>query len=209
MDRWDQLNSFFNKTGAKVTFGINPLTRKKKSADENDTLWEGDRDPKNAKDFISYTLSKGYNNDSYEFGNELCGTGVSARIEAKQYAKDVVALKKIVQQVYKHEKTQPGVLGPSGFYEETWFNEFLQATGFEVLGGVTHHIYNMGAGVDKKLINRIQDPLYLDQIAETFKDVSKAAAVYASWTGPWVSESSGAYNSGGKDVQHYFVDGFW
>jgi len=26
---------------------------------------------------------------------------------------------------------------------------------------------------------------------------------------PWVGESGGAYNSGGKDMSNTFVDGFW
>jgi len=32
--------------------------------------WGGDWDPSNARDFIRYTISKGYHVDSWEFGME-------------------------------------------------------------------------------------------------------------------------------------------
>ncbi|KAL2319979.1 hypothetical protein Fmac_028948 [Flemingia macrophylla] len=82
-----------------------------------------------------------------------------------------------------------------------------------VVDGVTHHIYNLGAGVDKDLINKIQDPYYLSQVAETFKSVAQAVKEFTPWTAPWVApwvgEAGGAYNSGSKDVSHTFVNGFW
>lgn len=80
-------------------------------------------------------------------GNELCGSGVSARIEAEQYGKDVIVLKKLVQELYPDPVTQPKVLGPAGFYDKQWFNTFLQTSGPNVVDGLTHHIYNLGAGM--------------------------------------------------------------
>ena len=79
-------------------------------------------------------------------GNELCGSGVSARVGAVQYAKDTLALKKIVAKFYSNPATRPKVLGPAGFYDKQWFDAFLDATGPNVVDGVTHHIYNLGAG---------------------------------------------------------------
>lgn len=79
-------------------------------------------------------------------GNELCGEGVAARVEARQYGKDVIALKELVKELYPDPSTQPKVLGPAGFYDEKWFNEFLETTGPGVVDGLTHHIYNLGAG---------------------------------------------------------------
>ncbi|CAA2998228.1 heparanase 2 [Olea europaea subsp. europaea] len=142
-------------------------------------------------------------------GNELCGTGVSARIQAEQYGKDVVALKNLVEELYPDPDTRPQVLGPAGFYDEKWFNRFLQATGPNVVDGLTHHIYNLGAGVDSTLINKVQDPFFLDQIAQTYKDISRSIQLFGPWAGAWVGEAGGAYNSGGKYVSHTFVDGFW
>ncbi|XVE91584.1 hypothetical protein REPUB_Repub01dG0022300 [Reevesia pubescens] len=208
MERWDKLNTLFNQTGAKVTFGLNALTGRKESKTEKG-LWIGDWQTQNARDLMKYTISKGYEIDSYEFGNELCGSGVAAKVEAEQYGKDVIALKNLVKELHPDPKTQPKVLGPGGFYEEKWFKTFLEVTGTEVLDGTTHHIYNLGPGDDKSLITKIQDPFFLSQTAQTFKDVSNFVDLFAPWSGAWVSESGGAYNSGGKDVSRTFADGFW
>lgn len=64
-------------------------------------------------------------------------------------------------------------------------------------------------GVDPNLINKVQDPYFLDQIAQTFKEAAAVSESFAPWTKPWVGESGGAYNSGGKTVSHTFADGFW
>ncbi|KAL2233518.1 UNVERIFIED_CONTAM: Heparanase-like protein 1 [Sesamum indicum] len=208
MNRWDLLNKLFNRTGARLTFGLNALTGRKKSKDDN-SLMVGNWNPRNAYEFMKYTVSKGYKIDSYELGNELCGSGVAARIGAEQYGKDVIVLKRLVQKLYPNPATQPKVLGPAGFYDKQWFNTFLQTTGPNVVDGLTHHIYNLGAGVDPTLISKVQDPYFLDQIAETYREVSTSIKLFGPWSGAWVGEAGGAYNSGGKYVSHAFVDGFW
>ncbi|KAK8257048.1 hypothetical protein V6Z12_1Z009500 [Gossypium hirsutum] len=208
MKRWDELNEFFNQTRAKVTFGLNALIGRKESETEK-TLWVGDWYSHNARDLMSYTISKGYTIDSYELGNELCGVGVSARIEAKQYAKDMATLKNLVKEMYPNPKTQPKILGPGGFYDKKWFDTFLDASGHDVIDGVTHHIYNLGPGNNPDVVRRVQDPFFLTQIAQTFKDVSNAIVKFAPWSGAWVSESGGAYNSGGQLVSYTFAFGFW
>lgn len=67
----------------------------------------------------------------------------------------------------------------------------------------------MYTGRDPELINRIQDPSYLDRIAQTFKDVMTAVQTFTPWAGAWVGESGGAYKSGGIGVSNTFADGFW
>lgn len=67
----------------------------------------------------------------------------------------------------------------------------------------------MCVGVDPTLINKVQDPNFLDQIAQTYKDISTSIQLYGPWSRAWVGEAGGAYNSGGKYVSHSFVDGFW
>lgn len=208
MDRWDLINNFFNETGAKITFGLNALVGRRK-AGGGDSLMVGEWNPKNAHDLIRYTASKGYKIDSYELGNELCGSGVAARIEAEQYGRDIVVLKKLVQELYPDHATRPKVLGPAGFYDKQWFDTFLQTSGPNVVDGLTHHIYNLGAGVDPNLINKVQDPSFLDQIAQTYRDISGSIKQHGPWSRAWVGEAGGAYNSGGKYVSHSFVDGFW
>lgn len=48
-----------------MTFGLNALRGRHQISH---TVWGGDWDPSNAKDFINYTISKGYKIDSWEFG---------------------------------------------------------------------------------------------------------------------------------------------
>ncbi|GLU14661.1 hypothetical protein SLE2022_312200 [Rubroshorea leprosula] len=144
MKRWDQLNNLFNQTGALVTFGLNALYGRKESQVEKG-LWVGNWNSQNARDLIVYTVSKGYKTDSYEFGNELCGSGKAARVEADQNGKDVIGLNKLVQELYPDPSTSPKVLGPGGFFDQKWFATFLQVTGPGVVDGLTHHIYNLGA----------------------------------------------------------------
>ncbi|KAF5733935.1 hypothetical protein HS088_TW16G00376 [Tripterygium wilfordii] len=63
--------------------------------------------------------------------------------------------------------------------------------------------------VDKNLIHRIQDPFFLSQVAKTYSDLSKVIEEFGPWSGAWVGEAGGAYNSGSKDVSHTFANGFW
>ena len=76
----------------------------------------------------------------------MCGGGVAARVEAEQYAKDTIALRQLVNELYPDTSTRPKVLGPGGFYDKKWFDTYLQASGPGVLDAVTHHTYNLGAG---------------------------------------------------------------
>ncbi|KOM53128.1 hypothetical protein LR48_Vigan09g178700 [Vigna angularis] len=191
--RWDEVNEFLNKTGAKFTFGLNALIGKENSKEDKEN-WVGDWDPTNALSLMEYSISKGYKIDSYELGNELCSGGVAAKIDSVQYAKDITQLRNLVNMLYQNANTRPKVLGPAGFYSKEWFDSFLE---------------NVGHGNDKDLINKIQDPYYLSKVAQTFKDVSESVNVFTPRAGAWVGESGGAYNSGGKDVSNTFVDGFW
>ncbi|EXB65076.1 Heparanase-like protein 2 [Morus notabilis] len=206
-NKWDELNDLFNQTGALVTFGLNALHGKR--ASQVGILWVGAWDPQNARELMKYTIANGYKIDSYELGNELCGYGVSAKLDSVQYGKDIIVLKNLVKDLYPDSSTRPKVLGPAGFYEEKWFTTFLETIGPEVIDGVTHHIYNLGSGIDPNLINKIQDPFYLDLIARTYENVSRSVQKHAPLAGAWVGEGGGAFNSGGKNIQDRFVGGFW
>ncbi|GMI94415.1 glucuronidase 1 [Hibiscus trionum] len=181
MERWDQLNRFFNHTGVKLTFGLNALFRRNESQTEKG-LW---------------------------IGNQLSGSGMGAKVDAKQYGKDVIVLKNLVKELYAHPETQPKVLGPGGFYEEKWFNTFLEVSGQGIVDGLTHHIYNLGPGDDPNMMNKILDPSYLNQVSQTYNGVSDVVNKFRPQLGAWVSESGGALNGGSKDVSRTFADGFW
>ncbi|KAJ3697947.1 hypothetical protein LUZ61_001652 [Rhynchospora tenuis] len=210
MRRWDELNTFFRETGAIITFGLNALKGREKALDS--TEYVGPWDSTNAHHFIRHTIAKGYKIDSWEFGNELCGGGVAAKVNATQYAQDLIKLKKIINRLYRRSSDQdkPKLLAPGGFFDMQWFIEMLQASGPNVVDVVTHHIYNLGPGNDNNLINRILDPFYLiSSVANTYKNVEYVVKNYGPWSTPWIGESGGAFNSGGKDVSNAFVDSFW
>ncbi|KAL1151089.1 hypothetical protein V6Z11_A09G017500 [Gossypium hirsutum] len=202
MTRWDEHNKFFNRIGVKVTFGLNALIRRNQSQIEKG-LWVGDWKSQNARDFMKYTISRGYKVNSYEFGNQLSGAGMGASVEAEQYGKDIVVLKNLVEELHPDPKTQPKVLGPGGYYDEKWFNSFLKVSGHDVVDGVTHHIYNLGPGIqiclnsvdDPNMITKIQDPSYLNQVVQTYKGVLNIV--------------NRALHGAAKDLSPTFVDGYW
>ncbi|CAL9049701.1 unnamed protein product [Musa banksii] len=208
MQRWDELNKLFNSTGSIISFGLNALAGRSKS-NSSGNLYEGQWDPTNARDFIKYTLSKNYTIESWELGNELSGSGVAASVEAVQYGKDMIVLKNVINDLYGPSKQHPKLLAPGGFFDKKWFADMLQTSGPGVIDAATHHIYNLGPGNDKDLIRKIQDPYYLDQVAQTFNDALITVGEFGPWSSPWIGESGGAYNSGGKNVSNAFVDGFW
>lgn len=201
LHRWDELNLFFQKSGAKIIFGLNALNGRSISSGSAVGKW----DSTNAESFMQYTVKKNYKIQGWEFGNELSGTGVGVRVAADQYSADTNSLINLVQDIYKGEEFQPQIIAPGGFFDANWFKEFVGKT--PKLNAVTHHIYNLGAGVDQRLVERILDPSFLDGIADTFKQLQ--SIVKNSQASAWVGESGGAYNSGHDLVSNAFVYSFW
>lgn len=70
----------------------------------------------------------------------------------------MIVVKNLVKDLYPNSTHQPKVLGPGGFYDEEWFNTFLQVTGPGVIDGLTHHIYNLGAGIYILLLFHLKVP---------------------------------------------------
>ncbi|KAE9601927.1 putative glycosidase [Lupinus albus] len=206
MKRWDELNHFLNQTGVIVTFGLNALRGRHKISD---TVWGGDWDPTNAKDLISYTISKRYKIDSWEFGNELSGKGIGASVGAAQYGKDLKRLKQILHTLYQNKKFKPSLIAPGGFYQKKWFDKLLQVSGSGTIDVLSHHLYNLGPGSDENLESKILDPKRLSKVKTIFSNLSESIQKNGPWTSAWVGEAGGAYNSGGRNVSNTFVDSFW
>ncbi|KAL1215372.1 Heparanase-like protein 3 [Cardamine amara subsp. amara] len=205
MRRWDELNAFFRKTGAKVIFGLNALSgRVVNPSSEAIGAW----DYTNAESFIRFTVQNNYTIDGWELGNELCGGGIGARVAANQYAIDTVNLRNIVNLVYQNVSPMPLVIGPGGFFDAAWFTEYLIKTE-NSLNATTHHIYDLGPGVDEHLIEKILNPSYLDQEAITFRSLKNIIKTSSTKAVSWVGESGGAYNSGRNLVSNAFVYSFW
>lgn len=206
MARWDELNLLFQKTGAIITFGLNALHGRHHV---RNGVWEGAWNSSNARDFIKYTISKGYPVDSWEFGNELSGRGIGASVGAEQYGKDVIVLRNILSELYKNSTLRPLLLAPGGFYEQQWYAKLLQVSGSGVVDGMTHHIYNLGGGNDPNIRKKITDPEYLNHIANTFRDLELTIKRHGPWSSAWVGEAGGAYNSGSPLVSNTFLNSIW
>ncbi|KAB2076702.1 hypothetical protein E1A91_A06G057200v1 [Gossypium mustelinum] len=205
MKRWDELNAFFAKAGAKIIVGLNALAGKSiKPGGSAVGAWNYT----NAESFIRYTVEKNYKIHGWELGNELSGNGVGTRIAVNQYAADTAALQRIVQKIYKDVDLKPLIIAPGGFYESKWFKEFIDKTTTS-LDVVTHHIYNLGPGVDTHLIEKILNPSVLDGISGTFSGLHNVIKSSATKAIAWVGEAGGAYNSGRNLVTNAFVFSFW
>ncbi|XP_057538573.1 heparanase-like protein 3 [Amaranthus tricolor] len=206
MKRWDELNEFFNKSGALIVFGLNALAGRTIQPDGSAT---GAWDSSNAESFIRYTVEKGYDIHGWELGNELSGSGVGTKVSAAQYASDLISLNNIVEEIYKtHDKSEPLVIAPGGFFDQNWFTEFVNKTQNN-LDVMTHHIYNLGPGVDEHLIEKILNPSYLEGEADTFRRLQNILQNSGTSAVAWVGEAGGAYNSGRNHVTNSFVFSFW
>lgn len=206
MKRWDELNHLFSRTGVILTFSLNALHGRHQI---RRGVWGGAWDSSNARDFMNYTVSKGHKINSWEFGNELSGSGVGASVNVELYGKDVINLKDIINDLYKNSDFKPSLVAPGGFYNQQWYAKFLQVSGSGTVNIMTHHIYNLGAGVDPNLVNKILDPHYLSKVTETFSGLAQIIQQNGPWASAWVGESGGAYNSGGRHVSNTFVNSFW
>ncbi|WCJ20727.1 glucuronidase 2 [Euphorbia peplus] len=208
MKRWDELNRLFSTTGALVTFSLNALNGRHK-LNKSGIAWEGPWDSTNARAFINYTVAKGYEIDSWEFGNELGGKGIGASISAEIYARDVINLKKIIDDLYKKFVFKPSIVAPGGIFDRQWYTKFLQLSGVHAVNAISHHVYNLGPGNDPHLISKILDPNHLNNVLDTFSIVRATMDHQRPYIAVWVGESGGAYNSGGRHVSNTFVNSLW
>ncbi|XP_073010807.1 heparanase-like protein 3 isoform X1 [Typha latifolia] len=206
MKRWDELNDFFKKAKAVIIFGLNALNGRVPMPDGS---LGGPWNSTNAASFIRYTVNMGYSIHGWELGNELSGSGVGARIGADQYSADVIALKSIVDDAYQGFPSKPLVVAPGGFFDANWFSELVNKTKPNLMDVITHHIYNLGPGVDSHLIDKILNPSYLDGEASTFSNLQGILKGAGTSTVAWVGEAGGAYNSGHHLVTDSFVFSFW
>ncbi|KAI3522707.1 hypothetical protein L1887_00706 [Cichorium endivia] len=206
MSRWDELNNFFQKSGAKVIFGLNALSDRSINTDGSVI---GPWNSTNAEALMKYTIDKGFTIHGWELGNELCGSNaIGARITADQYAMDTISLQNLVQNLYKNVTVKPIVLGPGGFFDKDWFTKYV-AKSNNSLQVITQHIYNLGPGVDTHLVKKILNPSYLDGGSQFFREVENILKDSGSETMAWVGEAGGAYNSGRDRVTNAFVNSFW
>ncbi|KAJ7540923.1 hypothetical protein O6H91_10G036300 [Diphasiastrum complanatum] len=203
--RWQALNEFFQKTGSIVAFGLNALYGRHLIG----RTFSGSWDSSNAQEFIQYTFNKSYQILAWELGNELSTPGVGGSIPTSQYARDIKKLRAIVDGIYKTSSIKPLIGAPDGFFNARSYQQLLQLSGPRTLDVCTRHIYNLGPGVDKNLVNKILNPFYLSKEAGAFKLVQQTLLKYGPWAHAWIGEAGGAYNSGRNLVSNAFVSSFW
>uniref|UniRef100_A0A8R7QW53 Heparanase-like protein 3 n=1 Tax=Triticum urartu TaxID=4572 RepID=A0A8R7QW53_TRIUA len=191
---------------AKVVFGLNALNVRET---DGESYMGGNWDLTNAASFIQYTVSKGYEIHGWELGNELGGKAVGTLIAADQYAKDATFLKWVVEDTYEDSPLKPPLLAPGSFFDKDWFGEFITKTSPDIVSVVSHHIYNLGAGVETGLVKRILNQSYLDGVARQFSDLQQLLKTSGTSAVAWVGEAGGAYNSGHHLVTDAFVFSFW
>ncbi|KAK4345654.1 hypothetical protein RND71_035830 [Anisodus tanguticus] len=136
-------------------------------------------------------------------GNELNGLA-GATIAADQYSRDVITLHKLVQDIYKGKDVMPLILAPGGIFDAVWFSKFIDKAS-NSLQVVTHHIYNVGAGNDSKLVQKILYPSHLDEDSKIFRNLQGILCNYGTSAVAWVGESGGVFNSGRDLVSNTFV----
>lgn len=118
----------------------------------------------------------------------------------------MINLNQVVDKAYQGSK--PLVIAPGGFFDAGWFTELVAKTKPNQMDVITHHIYNLGPGVDTHLVEKILDPSYLDNMVSTFNNLEGILKSAGTSTTAWVGEAGGAYNSGHHLVTDAFVFSF-
>ncbi|KAI4966128.1 hypothetical protein ZWY2020_046446 [Hordeum vulgare] len=203
MARWDELNAFFQKSGAKVVFGLNALNGRDP---EGGSYMGGSWDMTNAASFIQYTVSKGYEIHGWELARWQSSRHLDRR---RPICQDATFLKWVLEDTYEDSPSKPLLLAPGSFFDEDWFGEFIAKTSPDIVSVVSHHIYNLGPGVDTHIVEKILKPSFLDGMARTFSELQRLLKTAGTSAVAWVGEAGGAYNSGHHLVTDAFVFSFW
>jgi heparanase 1 len=75
----------------------------------------------------------------------------------------VIALKKLIDDIYRINPSKPLVLAPGGFFDQTWFSQLIVKTKPNLLNVITHHIYNLGPGI-------LHSYLLADNLVDAYRD---------------------------------------
>ncbi|XP_012834155.1 PREDICTED: heparanase-like protein 3 [Erythranthe guttata] len=135
---------------AIITFGLNALNGK--TVEEGNTSFgpanatlvaKGSWDYSIAESFIRYTVNKGYNVFAWALGNELGGIAIDLFMDADQYARDTIALRRLVREIYRAKMRAPQIMAPDDLFEPDWFQQYLEKSQGS-LNIISQHIYNLG-----------------------------------------------------------------
>lgn len=82
---------------------------------------------------------------------------IGASITAARYAKGSIKLREIIDRLYKNSRQKPSIVAPGAFFDASWYEDFVNETGPNVVDVLTHHVYNMGAGSSTVLLTSLND----------------------------------------------------
>ncbi|XP_071116310.1 heparanase-like [Haliotis cracherodii] len=196
---WDNLNDFVRAVGWDLVFGLNVLKRK-----------DGQWDPENAKELMSYSYARNYKMPAFELGNEpeYFPEPFTNTISGAQLGRDFVHLREILKSTPGFESTLvigPDVTGISG-PRSILFENFFKGEGSKAVDRITFHqyyAYEVGVTVDTCL-----NPKVLDSLISDIHRVRNVTAPSNPDTPVWLGETSSFYGGGAPDISDRYVAGF-
>lgn len=215
---WDNLYSLVHDAGAKMVFGLNECPRTNIIPEKIQTTCDdvgGTWDSTNAREFLKYSISKGYTFFGFELGNERNG-----QISADTQAKDFKVLSELLIELYPDTTTRPLLFGPDAHSfkdnPKKWSNlasyikEFIhKAQELSIpIGGITHHEYIEVLGASS------YDPARLNLTSQIAILVNNTVHSVLPKTSLWAGEI-GPHNGGSAPCDHTsmrwanFANSFW
>ncbi|GBG68394.1 hypothetical protein CBR_g2938 [Chara braunii] len=87
--------------------------------------------------------------------------------------------------------------------------DFASLTSPDIIDGVSYHSYDLGAGNDPKLAEKVMSAAKASAMAASAQAVGFQVKANAPWAQLWQGETGGAYNSGQAGVTDTFMSAFW
>ncbi|XP_048250508.1 heparanase-like isoform X1 [Haliotis rufescens] len=196
---WDNLNDFLRIVGWELVFGLNVLKRK-----------DGQWDPENAKELMSYSNARNYTIPAFELGNEPAyfPEPFTDTISGAQLGRDFVHLREIVKSTPGFESTLvigPDVTAISG-PKSILFKTFFKGDGRKALDRITFHHYYGFEGNAK--VDTFIDPKVMDSLI-SFIDIVRNVTTPANPDTPlWLGETSSFSGGGAPGLSDRYVAGF-
>ncbi|XP_048250580.1 heparanase-like [Haliotis rufescens] len=197
--KWDELNAFVKNVGWDLVFALNVLKRK-----------EGQWDPDNAKELITYSNARNYKIPAFELGNEpeYFPEPFTNTISGAQLGRDFVHLREILKSTPGFESTLvigPDVTGISG-PKSILFQNFFEGEGSKAVDRITFHQYY--AFEADATVNTCIDPKVMDSLISDIHRVRNVTTPSNPDTPLWLGETSSFYGGGTPALSDRYVAGF-
>ncbi|XP_048250664.1 heparanase-like [Haliotis rufescens] len=197
--KWDELNAFVKNVGWDLVFALNVLKRK-----------DGQWDPDNAKELMTYSNARNYTIPAFELGNEpeYFPEPFTNTISGAQLGRDFVHLREILKSTPGFESTLvigPDVTGISG-PKSILFQNFFAGEGSKAVDRITFHQYYAFEG--DATVNTCLDPKVMDSLISDIHRVRNVTSPSNPDTPLWLGETSSFYGGGTPALSDRYVAGF-